>query len=47
MTTSFIQNDEVFTKAKSKFSQYSFFNDDLRARGRKPEKKETTNSAPN
>ena len=52
--TYFIQNDEVFTKTKSLFSQYSFwmrkdviwwlFNDDLRSRGQEPEKKETTNS---
>ena len=49
-------NDEVFTKKKSLFSQYSFwmrtvvnwwlFNDDLRAWGWEPEKKETTNSLP-
>jgi hypothetical protein len=56
MTNYLIKTDEVFTKMKSLFSQYSFwmrkviiwwlFIDNLRARGREPEKKETTNSAP-
>ena len=39
MTNFFIGNDEVFTRMKSLFSQYSFWM-------RKQEKNETTNSAP-
>ena len=48
MTPFFVQNDEVFTNTMSFFSQYSFWmkknvNDDVRAKGWEPEKKEPEN----